>query len=264
MNQPFVDIHCHLLPGIDDGAADERTALEMARMAVGEGIGTIICTPHQLGSYSSNRGTVIRERVSELQRLLATEGIPLRVLPGGDVRIDETLISGLRSGDVLTLGDRGRHVLLELPHEVYLPLEPLLAQLSSAGLAGILSHPERNQEILRRPSLVAQLVKQGCLMQVTAGSLLGGFGPAAQELAEELLKNGLVHFLATDAHGVRSRRPLMRRAYERVAQLANEQTANQICCENPRRVAEGETVAPDKLTPARRGWRRFFSRGKAA
>lgn len=266
VNQPFVDIHCHLLPAIDDGAADEPTALEMARTAVRDGIQTIICTPHQLGSFSTNRGPAIRRRVAKLRDRLAAEGIPLSILPGGDVRIEDTLLASLRSGDVLTLGDRGRHVLLELPHELYFPLEPLLAQLAAAGLVGILSHPERNQAILTRPALLRSLVKAGCLLQVTAGSLLGGFGPLAQSLAEDLLRQGLIHFLATDAHGTRSRRPVMRRAYERAAELAGEEVADQICCENPRRVAEGEDIC--QSTPAsskrRRGWAQLFSRRNAA
>jgi protein-tyrosine phosphatase len=152
-------------------------------------------------------------------------------------------------------------VLLELPHELYFPLAGVLAQLDNAGMVGILSHPERNQEILRRPALVASLVDMGCLMQVTAGSLLGGFGPAAQSLAEQLLADGLVHFLATDAHGVRSRRPLVRQAFERAAALVGEDAASEICCDNPRRVAEGKDVCPGRIGGQNRraSWRQLLS-----
>jgi protein-tyrosine phosphatase len=264
VNPSFVDIHCHLLPGLDDGADDECAALGMARIAVAEGIETVVATPHQLGNFATNRGETIREAVVRLQALLDAEQVPLRVLPGADVRIEDGMLAKLKSGEVLTLADGRRHVLLELPHELYFPLEPLLAQLAAAGLAGILSHPERNQGILRRPALVAPLVENGCLMQVTAGSLVGRFGPASQQLAEQLLTEGLVHFLATDAHGTRNRPPLVREAFERAAELAGEQVAHQICCENPRRVAEGKEVAAGRLqTRAQRGlWRTFFSRVK--
>lgn len=266
MNQPFVDIHCHILPSIDDGAADEATALAMARMAASDGIATVIATPHQLGNFAGNRGGDIRGRVQQLQDRLAAGCIPLRVLPGADVRVEEGMLSGLRSGDILTLGDHGRHVLLELPHELYFPLEPVLGRLDAAGMVGILSHPERNQELLYgargqgQTALLARLADHGCLMQVTAGSLLGSFGAAAQSFAEELLGEGLVHFLASDAHGLASRRPLMGRAFQRAADLVGEAAAVEICCQNPRRVAEGKEVSRERVRAGARrgGWRRLL------
>ena len=240
--ETFVDIHCHLLPGIDDGAKDLDEALAMARMAAADGIGTIVVTPHQLGGYRVNDGQTIRRRVAELAEHLRAERIPLRVLPGADVRIEPDMVALLRRGEVLTLADRGRHVLLELPHELYMPLEPLLAQLAGAHLTGILSHPERNQGLLDDPRPIARLVAAGCLMQVTAGSLLGTFGPASQKLSQSLLEQGLVHFISTDAHGVKARRPLLHSAFERVAQWTDWQTACDLCCRNPALVAEGQAV----------------------
>src|SRR4051812_40707285 len=130
----LVDIHCHLLPEIDDGAKSCEESLAMARMAARDGIGTIVVTPHQLGNYRHNRGEAIREQTAQLQELLSANQIPLRVLPGADVRIEADMLSLLRSGEVLTLADRGRHVLLELPHELYMPLEPVLAELHGARM----------------------------------------------------------------------------------------------------------------------------------
>lgn len=240
MTISFVDIHCHLLPAIDDGAKNWEESLEMARMAVQDGTATVIATPHQLGSFAQNRGNLIRELTTELQQRLRAARIGLNVLPGADVRIEPEMIAGIVQGDVLTLGDHGNHVLLELPHELYLPLEPVLQQLSRRKLVGILSHPERNQGILRRPEVLPSLVDAGCLLQITAGSLCGAFGLQSQQLCELLLAEGLVHFVATDAHGTRSRRPLMRRAFERVKELTDYQTALELCCCNPTRVATGK------------------------
>jgi protein-tyrosine phosphatase len=257
MIDSFVDIHCHLLAGIDDGAQSEGESLAMAELAVDDGIGTIICTPHQLGSHGCNHGDDIRRRVAGLQRRLDEFGTPLRLLPGADVRIEPGMIEGLARGDVLTLGDHGRHVLLELPHELYLPLEPLLDELSRRNMTGILSHPERNQGILRRPAVLRPLVEAGCLMQITAGSLCGTFGQECRSLAESMLRDGLVHFVATDAHGARSRRPLMRRAYDRVSELIGESAADALCQNNPSAVARGKVVqrGPQETTPApRRAW----------
>jgi protein-tyrosine phosphatase len=260
---PFVDVHCHLIPGLDDGAKSWNEALEMAQMAVADGIGTIIVTPHQLGTYAHIDGPTIRQRTRELQQQLSQHDIQLTVLPGADVRIDETMLAGLRSGDVVTLGDRGKHVLLELPHELYFPLEGVLGQLHAAGFVGILSHPERNQGLLRQPDTVAALVDCGCLMQVTAGSLMGTFGPSCQEMAEWLFAERLVHFVATDAHGAKSRRPLLRRAFESVVRLADEDTALDVCCRNPAAVAAGTDLSTTPRRVRKRGFTGWFKRRKA-
>jgi protein-tyrosine phosphatase len=265
MASAFIDIHCHLLPGIDDGAPDLSTALAMAEMAVADGTRTVVATPHQLGNFGHNRGAEIRRRTAELQCELAAAGIPLTVLPGGDVRIEDGMLARLASGDVLTIADRRRHVLLELPHELYFPIDGLLDSLKRQGMIGVLSHPERNAGLMAQPTLVAGLVDAGCLMQVTAGSLLGAFGPRCQDVSEWLLAQGLVHFVASDAHGADSRRPLLRRAFERVAELTDAATADDLFCRRPARVIAGEDVPGGRrdapLKPRR--WRRFFSRTPA-
>ncbi|MEX0820343.1 MAG: CpsB/CapC family capsule biosynthesis tyrosine phosphatase [Pirellulaceae bacterium] len=260
--ETFVDIHCHLVPGIDDGAKSWQESFAMARMAVADGIETIVVTPHQLGGYAHNSGEMIRHRTSELQQELDAQEIPLQVLPGADVRIDNGMIEGLKNGSVLTLGDRGRHVLLELPHEMYFPLEPVLDDLARVGIAGILSHPERNQGLLKQASIVETLVDYGCLMQVTAGSLTGTFGPNSQAMAEWMLNEGLVHFLSTDAHGPRARRPLLSRAFQHATEMVGEEIAIELCCRNPAAIAAGEDVAAIRRKPQRSvlaswfGWRK--------
>jgi protein-tyrosine phosphatase len=228
----------------------------MASMAVADGIHTMICTPHQLGNFHENSGTTIREAVLALQKQLDLHGISLRVLPGGDVRIEDGMVAGLKRGSVMSLGDHRRHVLLELPHELYFPIEGVLDALQQHGMVGILSHPERNRGLLNRPELTTQLVHEGCLMQVTAGSLTGSFGPASQQMAEWMLHEGLVHFLATDAHGLKNRRPKMKRAFDRVGELVGPQVAELICCEFPARVACGEAVPEGRIAVARprRSW----------
>jgi len=260
---PFADIHCHLLPGIDDGADDWHQALAMARMAVDDGIATIIATPHQLGRYAGNRGAAIRQRAAQFQETLARLGLPLTVLPGADVRIEPEMVRRLRSGDVLSLADHRRHVLLELPHDLFLPLDGLLAELRAAGTVGILSHPERNLGILRRPEVLAHLVEAGCLLQVTAGSLVGRFGPEIQKFARWMVGEGLIHFVATDAHGVRRRRPEMTRAFDCVAELAGWQMAVELCCSNPASVAGGRPVTAAPAARQRSGWSGWFRRRRA-
>ena len=266
----MVDIHCHMVPGIDDGASDLNVSLDMARMAVNDGIGTVICTPHQLGSFGRNTGDVVRQAVAQFQSDLQRARIPLRVLAGGDVRIEAGMVQGLASGSVMSLADHKRHVLLELPHELYVPLEPILEKLRRVGMVGILSHPERNRGILSQPDLLPKLVDAGCLMQVTAGSLLGSMGEECKSLAKWMLSNGLVHFFASDAHGVKSRRPLLRRAFDEVAQMTDETTAQDLFVRYPACVAIGKTVPggrrevvrkPTELPKANSGW---FGRKRAS
>lgn len=252
----FVDIHCHLLPGIDDGAENWDESLAMARLALDHGTTTIIATPHQLGSFGQNRGDEIRDLVAQLQQKLDNAGIGLNVLAGADVRIEPDMVERIVAGDVLTLGDHRRHVLLELPHELYLPLQSVLDRLSRREMVGILSHPERNEGILRQPDVLGPLVEAGCLMQITAGSLCGRFGATCQEFAEWMLQDGLVHIVATDGHGPRSRRPTMRRAYERICELVGQEAAIDLCSLTPRQVALGQSVSAGRRArpQKRRGW----------
>ncbi len=262
--EPFVDIHCHLLPGLDDGPADWDETLAMAEMAAADGIATIVATPHQLGSFPGNRPQTVRSETARLQGLLDRHRIPVRVLPGADVRVEPELVAKISGGEVLTLADRGRHVLLELPHELYLPLERLLSELKQAGLVGVLSHPERNQGILRRPEIVRRLVRAGCLMQVTAGSLTGLFGPQIRGLAERLVREGLVHFVGSDAHGTHARCPVLRPAFDRAVELAGRAKARELFCTNPARLVSGKAIVAERR-PARAsalaGWFRFGKAG---
>jgi len=260
---PFTDVHCHLLPGIDDGAKSWDESVDMARMAAADGTETVIVTPHQLGSYGHNDGDAIRARTRQLQALLDERSVPLTVLSGADVRIEPDLVARLRRGEVVSLADRMRHVLLELPHEMYIPLDGVLEDLRTAGMVGILSHPERNLGLLRRPQLLTPLLENGCLMQVTAGSILGAFGRDCRETAERMLQQGQVHFVATDAHGARSRRPLMQRAFERVAALMDRETAVDLFCRNPACVAGGRDIERASSKP-RRNIRSWFGRRKAS
>ena len=252
--EPFVDLHCHLLPGLDDGASGWDEAQRMAEMAVADGIATIVATPHQLGGFAKNDAATVRLQVVRLQELLEKRKIPLRVLAGGDVRIEPELVGKLQDGGALSLADRRRHVLLELPHEIYTPLDRLLGELKAVGIAGILSHPERNQGLLNQPDVLPRLVDRGCLLQITAGSLTGMFGSRSRRFAETLIQQGLVHFVSTDAHGLGSRPPLLSPAFARVADLVGGEAALELCCRNPQRVVCGAAVPTICHTKAKSSW----------
>ncbi len=214
----MIDLHCHLLPGIDDGAPDLATSLAMARIAADDGIKVVACTPHIYPGMYENNGPAIRQAVAELQTRLDEAGIPLRLTLGADTHIAPDLVAGLRAGRVPTLHD-SRYFLLEPPHHVAPPrLAETVFDLLAAGYVPVITHPERLSWIEDRYETFVELARKGAWMQVTAGSLTGRFGEAAQYWGERLLDEGWVHILATDSHGVSRRPPLLaegQRAAER-------------------------------------------------
>jgi protein-tyrosine phosphatase len=130
----YIDIHCHCLPAVDDGPATLEQSLTLCRALRKDGVADVIATPHQLGRFSDdNEAARIREQVTALNERLQSSGIDLRIVPGGDVRVDERLCELIKADKVLTLADRGKHVLLELPHEIFIDIEPLLVDLSEMG-----------------------------------------------------------------------------------------------------------------------------------
>jgi protein-tyrosine phosphatase len=264
MTISFSDIHCHLLPGIDDGARDWDESLAMARLAVADGMVTMIATPHQLGSFVDNRAAEIRSLTAELQKRLSAANIPLKVLPGGEIRIEPGLIDRLDADVILSLGDHHRHLLLELPHEEYVPIESLLRDLKDRQLTVILAHPERNGGFVENPELIEPLVEAGCLMQITAGSLSGLHGPVPQQMAEWMIEQGFVHFVSTDSHGLRTRRPLMGQGFDRLCELADERTARDLCSRFPACVATGRSVPAGRRTVLGRRWNGWWARRASA
>ena len=202
----MIDIHCHILPGLDDGASDLEVSLEMCRVAQADGIKIIVATPHcQNGLYQNNQGTILPV-VDQLKKRLNTEGISLEILPGADIHLSPEIIPFLKDNPQLLLG--GRYFLLELPaqsipHEI----RDLIFKLQLAGYAPIITHPERNTVIQGRPSLLEEWVGSGVLVQVTAMSLTGAFGGLVEDCAWQLLRSGLIQVIATDAHSRRRRPP---------------------------------------------------------
>ncbi len=205
----MIDLHCHLLPGIDDGAPNLATSLAMARIAIADGIKTMACTPHIYPGLYENTGPAIRQAVVDLQAQLNEADLALQITSGADTHITPDLIAGLRTGRVPSLHN-SRYFLLEPPHHVAPPrLAETVFDLLAAGYVPVVTHPERLSWIEDRYETFIDLARQGAWMQVTAGSLTGRFGSAAQYWGERLLDEGWVHILATDSHGVDRRPPLL-------------------------------------------------------
>jgi protein-tyrosine phosphatase len=210
----MIDLHSHILPGVDDGAPDFEASLEMARMAVADGIEVMACTPHFLPGLYNNDAAHIRKLVAWLNEEFKQHDVDLALVVGGDVHIRPDLTSCLREQTVLTLHDT-RYFLFEPSHISVPPrLEDFLFEVQIAGYVPILTHPERLKWIEQYYDIIAKLADSGVWMQITAGSLTGRFGSRSKYWAQRLLAEGRAHILATDAHNTKSRPPLLAEAFE--------------------------------------------------
>jgi len=240
-----IDLHSHILPGIDDGAADIDVALEMARIAVANGVEVQACTPHILPGLYNNTGPQIRLATQALQRRLDEHGIALQLVTGADAHLAPDFVSGLRSGHILSLADT-RYVLVEPPHHVAPPrIEEFFFGILVQGYVPVLTHPERLTWIGANYPIIEQMCEAGVWMQLTAGSLTGVFGRGPLYWAERMLKEGRAHILASDAHGVGRRCPNLREGRDQAAKWVGEEEAEHLVVTRPRGVLSN--VSPARL-----------------
>lgn len=239
----MIDLHCHVLPDVDDGSPDMEHSLEMGRMAVNDGITIQACTPHIFPGVYHNSGPDIRLRVEQLQAALDEAAIPLTLVVGADVHMTPGLVGKLRSGEALTLHD-SRYVLIETPHHILPPrTEDCFFDLLAAGFVPILTHPERMSWIDRDYALIQRLVRAGVWMQLTAGALLGRFGGRPRYWSERMLDEGMFHFVATDAHSTDGRPPFLREAFDRLCERIGEAEALNFVLHRPCGILEDRPVS---------------------
>ncbi|MEK4653929.1 MULTISPECIES: tyrosine-protein phosphatase [Niallia] len=201
----MIDIHCHILPNIDDGAQTLENSLEMAKTAINEGITTIIATPHHKNNQYINEKSSILEKVNDLNAVLKQENLPLNILPGQEVRIYGEVLEDYNKGEVLTL-NHTKYLFIEFPSSsVPRYAERLLYELQTEGIIPIIVHPERNKELQEKPDLLYKFVKNGALTQVTASSVVGYFGKNVKKFSEQMIEHNLTHFIASDAHNIHNR-----------------------------------------------------------
>ncbi|CAH0136279.1 Tyrosine-protein phosphatase YwqE [Peribacillus sp. Bi96] len=222
----MIDLHCHIIPGVDDGSLDMQESMAMAKKAVEAGITHLFATPHHLNERYVNVKDDIIDRVFELNECLQQEKIPISVHPGQELRIHRELFVSLEKGEVLTLDNTYKYLLLELPSgHVPSYTQELIYELLLKGITPIIVHPERNKELIKNHDLLFKLVQEGALTQLTSGSIIGLFGKNIKSFSKKILEHNLAHFIATDAHNVGSRGFSLQEAYETITKtFGNERT----------------------------------------
>ena len=253
------DLHCHILPNVDDGAKSLDDAIEMARVAFEHGTGVIVATPHRRDVTENSSVGDVEELLSSFNSRLEKEGIGLRVLKGMENHLDPDLPGDLSSGRALPLNG-SRYALVELPFFGYPNyVEDVLFKMQVQGLTPVLAHPERIEAFQKRPELLYTFVERGMLTQITAGSVLGHFGGKVRRLTHDLLRGGLVHLLASDAHFPNgSRSPRLPPGVEAAAVIVGPDKAKAMVVDMPQAILEDmpvEVEAPSQPVSARRWWR---------
>jgi protein-tyrosine phosphatase len=241
----MIDLHCHLLPGIDDGPKDMHTSLAMARIAEASGITHMVCTPHIHPGRYDNSAANIRIVCRQFAVAIAEAGIQVQVSYAAEVRFGSELMSMIDDGSIPFVGHwKGRKVmLLEFPHSgIPFGAEQMTRWLLSRGVMPMIVHPERNKGFMQQPARLRPFVQQGCLLQLTAGSVAGSFGDPAQELALDLIKQGVVSILASDAHNLLHRPPDMQPGFEAAKRILGEKSARRLIFDTPWSIAEKHFV----------------------
>ncbi|MCI0469177.1 MAG: tyrosine protein phosphatase [Nitrospirae bacterium] len=229
----FIDIHCHILPGIDDGPADVSESIEMVNIAAEDGISHIFATPHIRDGIYNNRPDTIINAIKNLRQRISDK---IKVLHGADVHVRPDLIKELERGNILTLNGSG-YLLIELPTYSIPPhLENLLFNLIHRKITPIITHPERQALLMNDLRMLSELRDSGAMIQVTAKSITGGFGREIQKITLKMIKKEMVDFVATDAHNVTSRPPLLSDAYNEVKKRFGSSAADRLFLLNPQKI----------------------------
>lgn len=254
--EKIVDLHCHILPEIDDGSPDLEHSLSLAKQAVDDGVTHILCTPHHLDNNFVNHKEDVINDVNAFQKELTQRQIPLRVFPGQEVHINGDLIS--KYNDLLGIDANKRYMLLEFPHgNVPGYAEQMIFKLKKLGTTPVIVHPERNSEIQSNLKLLYDFIEKGALAQVTATSYVGGFGDKVAEISKQMVEHNLVQIVASDAHTLKGRKFVLHEALNQMADDFGEDKAIQFE-KNAENLINGERVVAYDYSPIKKKKKFFF------
>lgn len=243
----MVDLHCHLLPGIDDGSRNMEISLCLAREAAENGVTHALLTPHHMnGHYVNHKQDVIRE-TKKFQEQIDAHKIPLKVFPGQEVRINGQLLEALDRDDILFADTAGKYMMLEFPDDdVPHYTNQMIFDLQQRGIIPVIVHPERNTKIMAEPDLIYKLLEKGCLSQITASSYVGTFGKKVEDFSRRLIEAEQGYVFASDAHDLPGRKYEMRQAFEKMQYEFSQELVNKYQ-QNARLIINGENVPVNEI-----------------
>ena len=240
-NLAMVDIHCHILPETDDGSVSLEESVEMCRLAAEDGITTIVATPHMFDGVhkTPDRETILRR----IDAVMKATGHTIEIVPGGEVRYSHEIFDESRDPLSRIRLNGGSYMLLEFPFQMVPPnIENTIFQILNAGITPVIAHPERNKRLQKHPEILASLIDRGAFSQLDAGSLTGGFGAESLDSARKLLRGGMAHFIATDAHHAGRRRPNLTDAVLIAAEIVGLEAARMMVEANPRALIQDKGI----------------------
>lgn len=247
----MIDIHCHIVPGVDDGAKDEDTALKMARVAANDGIHIIVTATHYIYGLYENSFRSISEKVQKLNHILLINNLNMKIFPGQEVFLDNYTLRLYKEGIIRGLND-SRYILVELPvDKLACDILESIYEIRLTGAEVIIAHPERYTYIVNKPSLMNDFIEEGCLFQINAGSILGKMGKHIKKTSEILIKNNMCNFIATDAHDISRRSPVLEDACKHI-----DKNIKKAVIENAEKLIEDKEIQSNSEKIYNR---RFFS-----
>lgn len=237
----MIDLHAHLIPGIDDGASDSQESLALLRMAEEQGVSRIVCTPHWYPGRFDNDRIRILAGLGHLQSLCSAEDIAIQLRGACEARVCAELLPAVEKGELLFVGelDGNKVLLLEFPHS-HIPAgaDRLIKWLGRQSILPMIAHPERNRDLQSNPELIRPFKQAGCLFQLTASALIGEMGETAQALGERWLKEGVFDIIASDTHSVTRRPPRMLQSFNRACELVGQNKAEQLLISTPGNICQ--------------------------
>lgn len=255
----MIDLHSHILPGVDDGSPDMEHSLALAQVAVANGITHSLLTPHHMdGKYTNHKADVIR-KTAAFQAALTAHHIPLTVFPGQEVHLTGDLIQAIDDDDILFADEGNHYLMLEMPHS-HVPnyfLDDILPELEARDIVPIIVHPERNQGIQRDPNLLYELVTNGCLTQLTASSYLDIFGSHVTQLTQQIIDAQMGYVFASDAHNLQGRNFRMKAAFAKLTKHNGADMAQRMQA-NAKKIINGETVTIGNFTKINQHKKKHF------
>lgn len=238
----MIDIHCHILPRVDDGSESMDMSIQMARIYLKNGIREIIATPHYIDGIKNKSKKENQTSLKEFKRELEKQDLNLKVYLGHEVLVSPEIIDALDRGEIASLND-SRYVLMELPMlDIPRYTEDMIYELGIRGYVPIIAHPERNLKIMEDPNILFKWIQMGALGQLNLPSLEGRYGKKAEETGKILVKNNMIHFLGTDSHGDKNRSPRIDRSIEILRTLLTEEKFNKISFENAKDLIENRDI----------------------